>query len=128
MTLSEFQKSGKSLSIYSGTEEIFSSDKDALEPLVEFIQSDATYENLVIFDKYIGRAAAMLMTLINPQKVYTPIISQFGREVLQNKSIRYEAEKEVEFLMGVASDSMCRWEKISVGKTAEDLLEMLKKR
>ena len=125
MTLDEFKKSDKSLLILLNDEIMFESKKDALIPLVEFIKSNKPKENLLIFDKYIGRAAALLMTLLIPIKVYTPIISQFGRQVFEQHQIEFYAEQEVEYLMGVASETMCKWEKLSVGKNAEELFEIL---
>lgn len=125
MNLAEFKKSGKSLTIFDGEKIVFSSEKDALEPLIEFIKLNSSFENLIIFDKYIGRAAAMLMTLLKPKKVYTPVISQFGKEVFEKHKISCEAEKEVEYLMGIASDSMCQWEKLSVGKSPQEFLEIV---
>ena len=75
---------------------------------------------------YTGRAAALLMVLIKPAKVYTPIISEGAREVFQQYDIPFETLETVKYLMGVASDGMCQWEKKALGKSPEEFWKMIK--
>lgn len=125
-TFDQFQQSGKSLVIIKDDELVYQSDRNALDPLIQFIKEKRHLEGgFVIFDKYIGRAAALLMTFLKPKKVYTPVISQFGREEFERFGIDYHFDKEVKYLMGVASDNMCRWEKMTVGKTPDQFWQML---
>ena len=129
----QFKNSNLSLVIVCHNEPIFQSDAGAITPLIDFINSEDYNKysgdtgQLIIYDKYIGRAAALLMILINPTKVCTPLISQFGREVFEKYQIVYEADAEVKYLMGVASEDMCHWEKMTVGKTPEEFWTMLNK-
>jgi len=121
-----FIKSSWSLVVLAEGRIIFRSRASAIKPLIRFIRSDLTSSShLVIFDKYIGRAAALLMVLIKPVRVHTPVISEGGRQVLDKYQIPYEARKQVKYLMGMASDEMCRWEKMAAGKTPEEFLKML---
>lgn len=131
----DFKKSDFSLMILNDNYIIFESKSGALTPLVEFLKSirflnnpnDFSKKNskIIIYDKYIGRAAALLMTKLNPVKVYTPVISKFGREIFEQYHIDFQADKEVTYLMGIASDDMCRWEKLTVGKSPDEFWAML---
>ena len=66
------------------------------------------------------------MAIIKPSKVYTPVISDGGREILDTFGIPFKADRQVKYLMGIASDEMCRWEKMTIGKTPEEFWMMLK--
>lgn len=122
-----FIKSPWSLVVISDGRIIFRSRASALKPLVRYLKSRRDQDGqVIIYDKYIGRAAALLMTLIKPREVHTPVISEGGRQVLEQYRVRFHADREVKFLMGVASDQMCGWEKMSVGKTPSELWDMLK--
>ena len=88
-----------------------------LIPLVDFIdQFGWKTKNIYIFDKYVGRAAALLMLGFRPIKIYTPIISENAVQLLTEKKISYLAERTVPHLMGIASQELCKWEKLSIGK------------
>ena len=122
----QFKKSRWTLIIISDGDIIFRSQAKAIKPLIRFLKNKpSNLSNVIIYDKYIGRAAAMLMTFLKPMKVYTPVISQFGREVFEKHNIDFEADKEVKYLMGIASEDMCKWEKLTAGKTPEELIQML---
>jgi hypothetical protein len=127
-TLEQFADSGISLVILREGQEIFRSQASGLAPLVEYLaMGQEQRDNLTIFDKYVGRAAALLMTLLNPVKVYAGVISEGGAETLEQFLVPYEAGKTVRYLMEVASESMCRWEKVSIGKAPDEFLEEVRK-
>ncbi|NOY88441.1 MAG: DUF1893 domain-containing protein [FCB group bacterium] len=123
----KFVKSRWSLVIIGKGKIIFKSQASGIKPLVTFIKKDEgnNDQDLVIYDRYIGRAAALLMVLINPSKVYTPVISEGGRDALEEYKITYFAQQQVKYLMGYASDKMCRWEKMAMNKTPQELWEVL---
>ncbi len=127
-TLRQFLDSDLSLAIYEGEKELFNSRASDLEPLVQFLEGKTPAgDSLVIFDRYVGRAAALLISRIKPQKVLTGVISENGSQVLDDASIPFEAGERAKYLMGVASEDMCRWEKLSLGKSSEELLSELMK-
>jgi hypothetical protein len=127
-TLASFLETGLSLIVYREGMVVFESSDSDLRPLVTYIRTHGTHdEKVVIFDKYVGRAAALLMGLIRPHHVYAGVISQSGAEELKESGIAFDAGREVKYLMDVASEGMCRWEKMAVGKTADELLAELRK-
>lgn len=123
----KFIKSKWSLVITAGEQVIFRSQAGGIKGLARFLKSGIpTEDDIVVYDKYVGRAAALLMVLIKPVKVYTPVISEGGKEVLDREGIPYKAQKTVKYLMGMASDEMCRWEKMCIGKTPEEFWDVLR--
>lgn len=122
-TRDQFLSSTASLVVFHGDEIAFESDASDLRPLVTYLgQIEPSGDDVTIFDRYVGRAAALLMTLVEPIKVYTGVISDGGAAVLEQFSIPFEASERVAYLMGVASADMCRWEKAAIGRSAEELL------
>lgn len=119
-----FRSSRWTLVILSEGRIVFKSRARAISPLVRYLKSGpGQSDDLVIYDKYIGRAAALLMVLIGPAEVYTPVISEGGREVLQQYGLLFHADRTVKYLMGEASQEMCKWERASLGKTPEQFRE-----
>ncbi len=127
-TLDEFIDSKWSFVVYHGDRIVFSSQESDLHPLMEYFAHSGPMEtaDIILFDRYIGRAAALLMTLAKPRHVYTGTISEGGIETLDKASIPFESRERVKWLMGVASKDMCRWEKLALGKTPQDFYDHLK--
>ncbi len=126
-TIEEFALSGWSLAIYSGDQKLFCSRSTGIAPLVEYLgNADREQDNLTIFDKYVGRAAALLMTHLKPVKVFAGVISDGAVTVFDEYMIPYEAGRQVQYLMNVASEDMCRFEKMSLGKTPGEFLEEIR--
>ena len=126
-TLEQFLAGGDSLNVYRGEEMIFSSESSDLKPLIDFIDSaEEMSGELTFFDKYVGRAAGLLMALVKPCMVYAGVISEGGAETLEKYDIPFEAGRRVKYLMGVASGDMCQWEKLSLGKDPQQLWDLLK--
>ena len=122
----KFIKSQWSLVIIAGGRILFRSKASAIKPLIKYLKSDkADAEEVTIYDKYVGRAAALLMVRIKPVLVRTPVISEGGAEVFEKFGVPYRAQRRVKYLMGVASDEMCRWEKMTIGKTPDEFWELL---
>lgn len=119
-TYEEFLKSDLSLVILCEGEIVFSSSETAIKPLIRFIEAkEIPTLAVTIFDRYVGRAAALLMAQIRPILVKTPVVSEAGEMVLVELGIPFEADERVKYLMGVASEDMCRWEKMSLGMSPE---------
>ena len=126
-TLEQFRSCGLSLVIYHGDRVVFESPASDLRPLVEYLTLRLpTDEPITVFDKYIGRAAAGLMVLAGATRIFGLLISDGGVRVLEEAGIEYQAGERAEYLMGAASDEMRRWEKFSLERTPEQLLEQLK--
>ncbi len=85
-----------SLEVYENEQLIFYSDKDWLHPLFDFeaflARQKKDCETFLVKDAIIGRAAALLLVYLGIRHVYTPILSNHGREVLDYFGIDYGYE------------------------------------
>jgi hypothetical protein len=126
---SAFLISGDTLRIYLDEELIFSSEKDRLLPMMEFLDEYGPAEEPVtIFDKVMGNAAALLAVKIKCRAVYSPLGSELAIETLENNGIAYHLNKVVPHIMRADGKDMCPMEKLSIDKTPDEFYrEMLRR-
>lgn len=123
----EFLSSGDSLRIYHRKVLVHSSRDKMLLPLLSYINTlAANYDNVVVFDKIIGNAAALLLTKIHCTEAYTPLASQPALETLDRFGISYKINTVVPFIQQSGSNEMCPMEKLSLGKTPEEFYDLVK--
>ena len=93
---------------------IFSSNKDGMVPLLEAIEKINTSElsGFTIIDKIVGKAAALLICLLQAKKVYTRMMSLKAVKVLDDHSIEYSAEKTIPDILNKSGTGICPFEKI----------------
>ncbi|MGC9398087.1 MAG: DUF1893 domain-containing protein [Anaerolineae bacterium] len=88
------------LEVYQGTTLIFHSDGHWLHPLFELerflAETDVEPGELVVHDKIVGRAAALLMIHLGLGRVHALLMSQLGQEVLEHHNVPYTYERRVE--------------------------------
>jgi hypothetical protein len=124
----EFKKSSDTLRIYSGDRCIFQSDKDVLAPLVEYISKNGTKNPLIVFDKVIGNAAALLAVKAGARTVYSPLGSELGTRTLNANKVEHHLEKTVPFILARNGVDICPMEKLSIDKTPDEFYDAVKGR
>jgi hypothetical protein len=123
----KFQSGSDTLQVYEGTALLFASDKDRLFPLLEYItRFGANRRSVVIFDKIMGNAAALLSVKAGATEVYSPLGSRLAIETLERYSIKYHLTKTVPYIQKPGGSDMCPMEKLSVGKEPEEFYELIK--
>jgi hypothetical protein len=123
----EFLSSGNTLHVYEGDKLIFASHKDRLLPLAEYIERFASnHRNVVIFDKIMGRAAALLCIKASCQEVYSPLGSQLAVEVLDEYGIEHHLTRIVPYIQKPSREDMCPMEALSIGKEPEEFYQSIK--
>jgi hypothetical protein len=123
----EFLKSGISLQVYEGEKLLFASNKDMLAPLLEYIEVMASsHRKVVIFDKIVGNAAALLCVMANCKDVYSPLGSELAIRTLKEHSILYHITKVVPFIQKPGLTEMCPMEKLSIGKKPEEFYQAVR--
>jgi len=114
----EFLASGDTLRVYKGTRLIFASDKDRLLPLLEYIDRFAPgHQRVVIVDKVMGNAAALLSIKAGCQEVRSPLGSQLAVNTLDKHGIKYHLTSIVPCIRQPHRDEICPMEKLSINKT-----------
>ncbi len=125
----EFLTSADTLRIYEGAQVIFSSDKDRLLPLLEYIRQDAHHhQDIVVFDKVMGNAAALLSIRAGCRKVYSPLGSRLAIKLFEIYGIEYHLIEIVPYVQNSAGDDMCPMEKLSIDKNPEEFYAEMMKR
>lgn len=120
----EFLASDNTLQVYKDGELIFSSDEDRLLPLLEYISRFATYQQqVVVFDKIMGNAAALLSIKADCQEVYSPLGSEIAVRTLEQYGINYQINEIVPYIRQADSEEMCPMEKLSLDKSPEEFYE-----
>jgi len=114
------------LEAFSGETLIFHSDGKWLYPLFELENFLATtdYEpaHLVVKDKIVGRAAALLLIRLGVGYVIAGIMSRPGKEALEKYEVKYEYERLVDRIA-------CRTEELLIDESdPQKAYAMLKER
>jgi hypothetical protein len=123
----KFLTSDNTLHVYKGSKLIFSSDKDRLLPLLEYLDKFGSHhQKVVIFDKILGRAAALLCIMANCREVYSPLGSQLAVEVLGKRGIKYHLARTVPCIQKPNQTDMCPMELLSIGKEPEEFYRLIK--
>ena len=88
------------LEVYFEDNLIFHSDKHWLYPLFELEEflnsSDYVPAELMVKDKIIGKAAALLMINLGIGQVKAELMSELGKEVLEKYGLKYEYDNLVD--------------------------------
>ncbi len=123
----DFLKSNDTLRVYRGEKLIFSSQKERLIPMMEYMARHET-QPVIIFDKVMGNAAACLAVKANAEEVFSPLGSKLGIKTLKMNRIKYHLDKVVPYIMRDDGQDMCPMEKLSMGKTPEEFYEEMRRR
>jgi hypothetical protein len=124
-----FLVSDDTLRIYRDEKLIFSSAKDRLLPLMDYLkETNPEQEPVVIFDKIMGNAAALLSVKAKAREVFSPLGSEPGIQTLKKHHIKYHLDRVVPYIIRPDGKEMCPMEKLSIGKTPEKFYQEMKSR
>ncbi len=123
----EFLASDNTLQVYEDNKLVFASNKDRLLPLAEYIEKSASdHHDVVIFDRIMGRAAALLSVKASCRDVYSPLGSQLAIETLAKYGIKHHLTQIVPYIQKPNQEDMCPMEKLSLGKEPEEFYQIIK--
>lgn len=124
----KFLNSTWGLELWLGEKIIFRSQKSGVKGLLDFIkQKDREYENLVVFDKVVGRGAALLAIYLKAKEVYGALGSELAAKVLEQYKIGFHFFKTVPNILNRDQTGLCPFEKLSVDKAPEEFYDCLLK-
>ena len=127
--ISEFQASDDTLRIYKEDRLLFSSNRERLLPLMEYIETHTPYEkDVTVLDRVVGNAAALLMVKIYCKETYSELGSKLAEETLKQLGIDYHFARTVPYIENNQRDGMCPMEQLSIDKTPEEFYQLLKER
>ena len=123
----EFLTGHDTLQVYEGDRLIYTSNKDGLLPLLEYIDRFTHYQQVVIFDKLIGNAAALLSIKAGCCEVYSPLGSHIAVNTLDKYNVTNHINKLVPYIRKTDGNDMCQMEKLSIDAEPQEFYEILKK-
>lgn len=116
-----FKYSLDSLHIYCDSVLIYSSTEKMLYPLLKYLKY---YKNesgrIVVMDKITGKAAALLLVLMNCEYVFSPVGSKLAVDVLAKNKIDYLFDAVVPYIKRSDNNEMCPMEKMASNINSPD--------
>jgi hypothetical protein len=123
----EFLANDDTLRVYEEDKLIFTSSKDRLLPLLDYIDGFAPYhQQVVIFDKIMGNAAALLSVKASCREVYSPLGSELAIRTLQKYGIEHHLTTIVPYIQKPDSEDMCPMESLSINKEPEEFYALVR--
>ena len=83
-----------------------------LEPLLIYLEEN-NFKDSYVFDKIVGRAAALLYVYGDADYVYADKISKPAIEILKKNHIKYEAKNVVEEIQNKSKTGLCPFEELT---------------
>lgn len=123
----KFLQGGNALHVYEDGKLIFASSREMLSPLLEYIEMFAAHhQKVVVFDKIMGNAAALLCVKANCSEVYSPLGSEPAIKTLAKYGISYHITQIVPYIQRPGTTELCPMEKLSIGKDPEEFYQLVK--
>lgn len=95
---------------------VFTSEKRGVAPIFELADSDLDFLNgAAVADRVIGKAAAMLLERYGVAEIFARVTSEHAFEYLSNKTVKFEYNKKVEYIINRDKTDMCPMEKAVLG-------------
>ena len=96
-------------------------------PLLEYIDWFVPhYQQVVILDKIMGNAAALLSIKAGCQEVYSPLGSQLAIKTLDKYGIKYDISEIIPYIQQPEKQDMCPMEKLSLDKEPEEFYQVMR--
>ena len=109
-------ENGYTCVLYSENAEYHSVQR-GVKPLIGFIDSGVDFRGFFAADKTVGAGAAHAYVLLGVAEVWARVISESGKQVLENGGIRVFADEVVPFIVNRAKDGVCPFETAVKGVT-----------
>ncbi|MDD5489828.1 MAG: DUF1893 domain-containing protein [Candidatus Moranbacteria bacterium] len=108
---------------------VFKSKAERLKPLILCIKKHKKeMRGAIVFDKIIGRAAAVLLISAKVKEVWTPTISRSGKAYLVKNKVKIGYKNLVECIMNRNGDDLCPMEKMSQKMPEKEFIGKLLKK
>lgn len=105
-------ESGEHTFIATKGDEVYTSNSIGVAPIVQKIKQDATFfDGAIVYDKIIGKAAAMLLYNCNVKQIYAATTSDNAVKFMDKVGQSYEYSNCVEYIQNRTKDGMCPLEK-----------------
>jgi len=123
----KFVKGKFGLEIRSKNKLIYRSKKENIFGLLEFIKKyGRRSRNLIIFDRKVGNAVALLCAYLKVKEVYGATGSNPAKKTLKKFKIKFHFSKTIPNILNKDETDICPMEKMLLGNTPAEFLDLLK--
>lgn len=91
-------------------DEIFSTDRRGIAPLLELAEEGKNLSGFSAADKIVGKAAAMLYCYMEIQEVWAEVMSRAAAAVFEKYGVKYSCANLVDYIINRKGDGMCPME------------------
>ncbi len=125
----EFEASSDTLRVYEGENLVYSSEEERLLPLLGYIaEYGDSPRPVVVFDKVMGNAAALLAIKAGCSEVFSPLGSEPATESLEKYGVQYTINELIPFILQDNGVDICPMERLSLGKDPEEFYRAMLER
>lgn len=103
-------KDGEYTCVLCKHEEIHTSMKRGVLPLVEWLDSDIDFHEFSVADKVVGKAAAFLYSILGVKEVYAPVMSEAAIHTLAKYGINPTCDVPVKSIINRTGTGICPME------------------
>jgi hypothetical protein len=122
-----FTTTEDTLHVYHGSELVFSSRDSGLAPLVDYVIRLAPGTGgVLVLDQVVGNAAALLLKFALCAEVWSSLGSERAARTLNKLGIKYHFVNKVPYILNRQKSDVCPFEKLSMGKTADEFYDEIK--
>lgn len=119
-------KTNWSLVLIKNGKVLYKSKLPRLRPLILCIKKHGkTMRGGTVYDKKIGRAAAILLTHARVKEIWTPTISREGKKYLTKHKVRFAYKGLVKSVRNQEGNGPCPMEKMSKEMTEKEFINKM---
>lgn len=97
------------------------SEEKGIKPMINFISNGTVLQGYSVADLVVGKAAALLFVKSGIVNVFAKVLSQSGKQILDEFGIHYEYEKMVEKIINRLGTDICPMEKTVMNTNNPDV-------
>lgn len=110
--------------------EIYTSYLKGVAPVLNPMKEDIYFfEDAIVVDRVVGKAAAMLFVKGHVQRIHTHIISLYACQILEKYDIKYTYDECVDYIINRQGNGMCPMEEavLNIDDIDEAFIALIKK-
>ena len=89
---------------------VYISEEKGIKPLLELVKSQDDWSGAYAADKIVGKAAAMLYTLLGVKAVFAEVLSEKAKEIFDKNGIEFEYNTLTENIINRQGSGLCPME------------------
>ena len=125
----KFLETEDNLWVYLAGNFLFRSTEEGIKPLFTYIQEFTPCpEGVMVFDRVVGNAAALLLKKALCKEVYSMVGSELAVASLERLGIAYSFLTVVPYISNRSGEGMCPFEKASIGKSPDKFYQFVKEK